>query len=87
MEKKLVLKKEFIGLTVTVNSYGIGQLTVDVDKIDESEYIRYHKLGFNIFDEVIVDDQPIEDSSLESTPEANKDIVEVPVIKNSRKKK
>ena len=43
---KLQLKEELKGLSISINIFGIGLVTMDTNKISEDDYIKYHKLGF-----------------------------------------
>lgn len=42
----LKLKPEFQGVVITRNKLGVGTLTFDASKVDESAYENYSKLGF-----------------------------------------
>jgi len=54
--KQLKIKDEFQGLTVTTNILGIGSVTLDTNNIDPSKFEKLQSIGFNIFEEVDVEE-------------------------------
>lgn len=81
--KKLILKDEFKGLIITTNILGIGSVTLDTNKIEEAKFEKYLALGFNIFDEVEVEEELDEATLLDiiaNTPiENNIEFIETPI--------
>lgn len=75
---KLQLKKELKGLSISINIFGIGLVTMDTNKISEEDYIKYHKLGFQ--DSFIEDTR--EESPIVLTEEYIHDLDDVNLVKS-----